>query len=93
MSETAQEFYDLCMRYIDLHGDPGSDDYWEIARLGRLRMLRTSRRLIVEHIVKAGPLDTLKPVWSNEGGFQYEDWHVYLEQLRTALILDRIADV
>lgn len=93
MSLHGQEFYGLCCRYLELHGDQGTDDYWTVARLGNLRILKTGRRLVVEHVVTEGNRDVVKPIWSNEGGFQYERWYEYLEILRRELILDRMADV
>ncbi len=91
MSSPAQEFYDLAKLYAKRFGEPGTDDYWMIAHLGRLRIFGKGNELTVEYL---RPCAThYETVWSNQTGFCVDDWHQHLEVLRRELILDRLADV
>lgn len=94
MSLYGQEFYDLCARYLEIYGRPGPDDYWIMASLGRMTITKTGRRMVMEHVVDLQNGDAeIQRIWSPETGFVCETWYEYLEKLRTALILDRLADV
>lgn len=94
MSETEQEFQSLCLRFLELYGEPGPDDYWIMASLGRMTITKTGRRLVVEHVVDLENGEAaIERIWSPETGFVCETWYEYLEKLRTLLILDRLADV
>ena len=88
----AQEFYDLARLYLEKFGEPGTDDYWKAAQLGRLRIWTASGSgLTVQYLRPCAT--NYEEVWSNANGFCVKDWHDHLETLRRALILDRLADV
>ena len=89
--EEQNEFEKLVLRYLQLHGTGGSR-----AWLGRLSMARTGGALVVSWMVgpeKKWNSPTFETIWKNGPVSDKHRWRDHLDELRRALILERLADV
>ena len=86
------EFQELGHEYLDRFGCITSADGDEGVYLGRLWITRFKETLMV-FVRKSDGYVSNNAIYYTEEGFRTDDYQCYLDALRQALVLERLADV